>query len=240
MMHRPIAALAVLTTTTSSMAPRRTAKPPPVLPPYARGFNFAPPLSLEKWDTMQSKRVRVQILYTVGDEKDQTNHERTFLRTKRVIQDRYPDCFIEGVVLTNQDDAFKILVDAGANANACSKTSGSVVFKLANPEMDDNMMSMAAWMGMGDDAARSKGFMILCVVMALRYVMLESPRRDDVDMKTPVSICRSGHRDWGETEQKSEPILDIALRHPFPEIRRIFARAAAEKEEQQPGSGVSV
>ena len=94
------------------MAPRRTAKPPPVLPPYARGFNFAPPLSLEKWDTMQSKRVRVQILYTVGDEKDQTNHERTFLRTKRVIQDRYPDCFIEGVVLTNQDDAFKILVDA--------------------------------------------------------------------------------------------------------------------------------
>ena len=49
---------------------------------------------------MQSKRVRVQILYTVGDEKDQTNHERTFLRTKRVIQDRYPDCFIEGVVLT--------------------------------------------------------------------------------------------------------------------------------------------
>ena len=135
---------------------------------------------------------------------------------------------------------FKILVDAGANANACSKTSGSVVFKLANPEMDDNMMSMAPWMGMGDDAARSKGFMILCVVMALRYVMLESPRRDDVDMKTPVSICRSGHRDWGETEQKSEPILDIALRHPFPEIRRIFARAAAEKEEQKPGSGVSV
>ena len=112
MMHRPLAALAFLTTTTSSMAPRRTAKPPPVLPPYARGFNFAPPLSLEKWDTMQSKRVRVQILYTVGDEKDQTNHERTFLRTKRVIQDRYPDCFIEGVVLTNQDDAFKILVDA--------------------------------------------------------------------------------------------------------------------------------
>ena len=112
MMHRPLATLAVLTTTTSSMAPRRTAKPPPVLPPYARGFNFAPPLSLEKWDTMQSKRVRVQILYTVGDEKDQTNHERTFLRTKRVIQDRYPDCFIEGVVLTNQDDAFKILVDA--------------------------------------------------------------------------------------------------------------------------------
>ena len=111
-MHRPLAALAFLTTTTSSMAPRRTAKPPPVLPPYARAFNFAPPLSIEKWDTMQSKRVRVQILYTVGDEKDQTNHERTFLRTKRVIQDRYPDCFIEGVVLTNQDDAFKILVDA--------------------------------------------------------------------------------------------------------------------------------
>ena len=112
-MHRILAALALLSTTTSTaMAPRRTAKPPPVLPPYARGFNFAPPLSLEKWDTMQSKRVRVQILYTVGDEKDQTNHERTFLRTKRVIQDRYPDCFIEGVVLTNQDDAFKILVDA--------------------------------------------------------------------------------------------------------------------------------
>ena len=105
-------ALAVLTTTTSSMAPRRTAKPPPVLPPYARGFNFAPPLSLEKWDTMQSKRVRVQILYTVGDEKDQTNHERTFLRTKRILQDRYPDALVEGVVLTNQDDAFKILVDA--------------------------------------------------------------------------------------------------------------------------------
>ena len=111
-MHRPLAAAVLALCISRAMAMRKTAPPPGLLPPFA-GLTFAPPLNLEKWDTMQSKRVQVQILYTTGEDKDEVNHERTFLRTKRVLQDRYPDVRVEGIDV-KEDDTFKILVDAKA------------------------------------------------------------------------------------------------------------------------------
>jgi len=102
---------------------------------------------------------------------------------------------------------FKMLVDAGADVNACSKSSGNIVFKLLVPARKEE----------------EEGGSWLCTVMALRYLLLESPRREQVDLKTVV--C---------TQQGSEHLITTALRSPMPEIRRIFVRAVADNASGDP------
>mmetsp|Transcript_20739 Transcript_20739/g.63831 ORF Transcript_20739/g.63831 Transcript_20739/m.63831 type:complete len:169 (+) Transcript_20739:936-1442(+) len=74
-------------------------------------FAFAPALSLGKWETMQAKRVRLQIRYSVDEDEDALDYTKTFKRCKRILQDLYPDVHVEGVPQIKGDDGFRILVD---------------------------------------------------------------------------------------------------------------------------------
>ena len=107
---------------------------------------------------------------------------------------------------------FKLLVDAGADLNATSKSSGNILFKLLiEPRRNEAMMESATW---------------LCVVMATRYLLLESPRRWEVDLQ---SILR--------TEHTNESLVATAIQSSVVELRHIVLRAAAEREAACPGSG---
>ena len=107
---------------------------------------------------------------------------------------------------------FKLLVDAGADLNATSKSMGNILFKLlVEPCQNEAMAESDTW---------------LCVVMATRYLLLESPRRCEVDLQ---SILRTQHT--------NESLVATAIQSPVLELRRIVLRAAAERESTSPGSG---
>ena len=75
---------------------------------------------------------------------------------------------------------FKLLVDAGGDLNATSKSSGNILFKLLiEPRRNDDVMESESW---------------LCVVMASRYLLLQSPRRCEVDLQV---IDARTHRGGG-------------------------------------------
>ena len=111
---------------------------------------------------------------------------------------------------------FKLLVDAGANLNAKSNQGTNILFKLLMVP-HEGMIESDTW---------------LCVVMATRYLLLQSPRRYEVDLQ---SILRT--EDSIGTERSNESLVATAIKSPVRELRHIVLRAAAEREAASAGSG---
>ena len=81
-------------------------------------FGFSPALTLGKWETMQAKRVRLEVQYTAAPEthEDEGPGElrKAFLRTKRLIQELYPDVIVEEKPRFGRNDdetLFEVRVD---------------------------------------------------------------------------------------------------------------------------------
>mmetsp|Transcript_8673 Transcript_8673/g.26100 ORF Transcript_8673/g.26100 Transcript_8673/m.26100 type:complete len:181 (+) Transcript_8673:186-728(+) len=90
----------------------------------SKSFQFAPPLTLSKYQTMQSKRVRLIVRYSAGDSDEAVDHTKAYQRAKRLIQDRFPDVVIEGAPDYAVDDAFQVVVDGRTLYDKPTERSG--------------------------------------------------------------------------------------------------------------------
>ena len=95
----------------------RAKEPAPAREAAGQAFGFAPPLTVNKWETMQAKRVRLEVLYSRDVDVDGDEFEglrKAYLRTKRIVQETYPDVLVVGVQKATRrgDDAtFEVAVD---------------------------------------------------------------------------------------------------------------------------------
>ena len=95
----------------------RAKEPAPAREAAGQAFGFAPPLTVNKWETMQAKRVRLEVLYSRDVHVDGDEFEglrKAYLRTKRIVQETYPDVLVVGVQKATRrgDDAtFEVAVD---------------------------------------------------------------------------------------------------------------------------------
>ena len=95
----------------------RAKEPAPAREAAGQAFGFAPPLTVNKWETMQAKRVRLEVLYSRDVDVDGDEFEglrKAYLRTKRIVQETYPDVLVVGVQKATRrgdDPTFEVTVD---------------------------------------------------------------------------------------------------------------------------------